>query len=36
MKYTESRASEHSANVEFEIKKLQKKFRDLRKIYSLT
>ena len=33
MKYTESRASEHSANVELEIKKLQKKFRDLRITY---
>lgn len=33
MEYTESRASEHSANVELEIKKLQKKFRDLRITY---
>ena len=33
MKYTESRASEHSANIESEIKKLQKKFRDLRITY---
>ena len=33
MKYTESRASEHSANVKLEIKKLQKKFRDLRITY---
>ena len=33
MKYMESRASEHSTNVELEIKKLQKKFRDLRITY---
>lgn len=33
MEYTESRASEHSVNVELEIKKLQKKFRDLRITY---